>query len=219
MKSSKKILGIDEAGRGPIIGPLVLAGVMLDEKEINRKLSQAKDSKKLTKKQRERLFNKYIKTITYKVIIVKPKEIDEALASDHLNLNWLEAHKSAEIINALNPDEAHIDSPSPNAVRYKQYIKKLLLNKNIELIVGHKMESKSKAVAAASIIAKVIRDRAIEEIEKKYGNIGPGYMSNITTQKFFKENWDKYPEIFRKSWIPWKNHKEKKEQKTLDKFS
>ena len=191
---------------------------MLDEKDINRKLKEAKDSKKLTKKKRMELFKKYTKSLTYKVIIVEPSEIDEALASDHLNLNWLEAHKTAEIINALNPDEAHIDSPSPNAEAYKNYLRNLLKNKNIELIVGHKMESKSKPTAAASVIAKVTRDSIIEEIQKKYGNIGPGYPSNPTTQKFLKENWDKHPEIFRKSWISWKNHKDKKEQKLLDDF-
>jgi len=80
------------------------------------------------------------------------------------------------------------------------------------------MEDKSKVVAAASIIAKVTRDKIIEEIQKKYGNTGPGYTSNPVTQKFLKENWDKHPEIFRKSWISWKNHKEKKEQKSLDSF-
>src|SRR3989344_4805164 len=191
---------------------------MVEETTIERKLSRARDSKKLTKKKREELFKEYIKTTTYKVIITEPKEIDEALASDHLNLNWLEAHKSAEIINALKPDEAYIDCPSPNAEHYKHYLENLLKNPDIELHVGHKMEDKSKVVAAASIIAKVTRDKIIEEIQKKYGNTGPGYTSNPVTQKFLKENWDKHPEIFRKSCISWKNHKEKKEQKSLKEF-
>ena len=60
-------------------------------------------------------------------------------------------------------------------------------------------------VAAASIIAKVAREDEIENIKKEYGNVGPGYMSNEVTQKFLKENWDKHPEIFRKSWVSWSN--------------
>ena len=191
---------------------------MLDEKEVEKKLKDAKDSKLLPKKKREELYKKFIKSTTYKIIIVEPKEIDEALESQELNLNWLEAHKTAEIINELQPDEAHIDSPSPNIERYKNYLRDLLKNKDIELVVGHKMESKSKLVAAASIIAKVTRDKEIEEIQKKYGNTGPGYMSNEITQKFLKENWEKHPEIFRKSWSSWKNHRDGKAQKKIGEF-
>jgi len=213
-----KVLGIDEAGRGPVIGPLVIAGVMLEESKVNKTLKEADDSKKLTPKRREQLFKKFSKSTTNKIIIIEPSEIDEALASQELNLNWLEAHKSAEIINELKPDEAHLDSPSPNTEHYKAYVRNLLDNKDIELFVGHKMESKSKLVAAASVLAKVTRDREIEEIKKKYGDIGPGYMSNQVTQKFLEENWEKYPEIFRKSWISWQNHKIKKEQKALADF-
>jgi len=58
----------------------------------------------------------------------------------------------------------------------------------------------------------------MDEIKKKYGNTGPGYMSNKITQRFLEENWDKYPEIFRKSWVSWKNHKNKKSQKNLEDF-
>ncbi len=133
-------------------------------------------------------------------------------------MNWLEAHKTALIINEVNPEKVFIDSPSPNKTAYSNYIKKLLKNKNIELIVEHKAESKFLTVAAASIIAKVNRDREVEQLEKKYGNIGPGYSSNEITQKFVKENWNKHPELFRKSWITWKNHKIAKEQKRLDEF-
>lgn len=191
---------------------------MLEGSKVNKTLKEADDSKKLTPKKREQLFKKFSKSTTNKIIIIEPPEIDEALASQELNLNWLEAHKSAEIINELSPDEAHLDSPSPNTERYKAYVMDILDNKDIELFVGHKMESKSKLVAAASVLAKVTRDREIEEIKKKYGNVGPGYMSNLITQKFLEENWEKHPEIFRKSWISWQNHKTKKEQKTLTGF-
>jgi len=175
-----------------------------------------KDSKLLSKKQREDFFNKIKRTAKVKVILIWPKEIDEALESDNLNLNWLEAIKTAEIINELNPDKVILDCPSPNKTAYVNYLRKLL-NKDIEIIAEHKAE-RFPIVAAASIIAKVTRDREVEKLKKKYGNFGPGYVSNEITQKFLKENWDKYPELFRKSWISWKNHKNAKEQKRLGDF-
>ena len=123
-----KVLGIDEAGRGPIIGSLFIAGTMFKEEDIEklRKLG-VKDSKLLIHKKREELRKKIEKiAVKYKIIQVKPQEIDEAVESeDHMNLNWLEAHKTAEIINALEPDKAIVDCPSPNLVNYKGYLKQL----------------------------------------------------------------------------------------------
>ncbi|MFH1592807.1 MAG: ribonuclease HII [Candidatus Woesearchaeota archaeon] len=214
------ILGTDESRRGPVLGPLIITGVTIDEKDEEKlKSLGVKDSKKLTKKKREELYPKILKKIkSHKIIEIWPPEIDNALQSQELNLNWLEAHKTAEIINALKPDKAFIDCPSPNKKRYEDYLRNLLDNKEIELVVEHKAE-KYVTVAAASIISKVYGDNIIKELQKKFDMpLGPGYMSNKITQEFLKENWEKHPEIFRKSWISWKNHKEKKEQKTLDNF-
>jgi ribonuclease HII len=215
------ICGVDEAGRGPVIGPMVMAGVLIEEENLPKLKSMGvKDSKLLTKKKREQLFEKIKQTVKqYKIIIMPPKEIDNALESDDLNLNWLEAHKAAEIINKLNPDKVIVDSPSNNCEAYMRYLKKLLHNpKSLQLICIHKADLKHLEVGAASILAKVTRDNEIEKIQKKYGNTGPGYMSNEITQKFLKENWEKHPEIFRQTWISYKNHKNAKFQKTLEDF-
>lgn len=215
------ICGIDEAGRGPVIGPMVMAGVLIEEQAISKLKSMGvKDSKLLTKKKREHLFEKIKQTVKqYKIMIIPPKEIDNALESDHLNLNWLEAHKAAEIINNLNPQKVIVDSPSNNCQSYTRYLKKLLHNpKTLQLICIHKADLKHPEVAAASILAKVTRDREMEKIQEKYGNTGPGYMSNEITQKFLKENWETHPEIFRHSWVSYKNHKQAKFQKTLEDF-
>ncbi|MBS3144163.1 ribonuclease HII [Candidatus Woesearchaeota archaeon] len=213
------IAGVDEAGRGPVIGPLVIVGAMLDEKDLPKldKLG-VKDSKLLTPKKREELFPKIQQICKYKIIIIEPKEIDEAVLSEELNLNWLEALKSVEIIKALKPNKAILDCPSPNIPKYTNYIKEKLGMHEIKIICEHKADVNHKIVGAASILAKVTRDRIIEEIRKKYGEIGPGYTSNAITQKFLKENWDKHPEIFRKSWISWQNHKNGKDQKKLGEF-
>jgi len=212
-----KVLGIDEAGRGPVIGPLVVAGVMIEEGSEN-KIDGVKDSKLLTHKKRVELDKKIKKNSEFLIISVKPQEIDEALLSDHLNLNWLEAHKQAEIINKLKPDKAIIDCPSPNCEKYTEFLKKLLNNKDIELIIEHKADLNYPTCAAASILAKVKREEEMEEIQKKYGETGPGYPANPITKQFVKENWEKHPEIFRRTWSTWKNQQKMKDQKTLERF-
>ena len=198
---------------------MVMAGIVIDKSDIPKlKSLGVKDSKLLTKEKRGSLFSKIKSTVkAHKIIIISPKEIDRALESDHLNLNWLEAHKTAEIINKLKPDKAILDCPSNNIKAYKNYVKKLLKHKT-ELIVEHKADINHPEASAASILAKVTRDREIEKIQKKYGNTGPGYPSNEITQKFLKENWEKHPEIFRKTWSSYKKHKEGKHQSTLENF-
>jgi ribonuclease HII len=213
----KTVLGIDEAGRGPVIGPLVIAGVKIKEsKEINLKNIGVKDSKLLTPMQRENLFDSVLKIADkYKVIIISPSEIDSALYSDSTNLNWLEADKAVEIINALKPKSAYIDCPSTNTKKYEEYLHKKL-NVKADLIVEHKADFNYPVVSAASIIAKVTRDREIEEIKKKIGvNFGSGYPSDPLTQDFLKENYNRYSEIFRHSWSSFKRAAEKKNQTVL----
>ncbi len=218
-EADKLILGVDEAGRGPVIGPLVIVGYLIKESDIPRlKELGVKDSKLLTPKQREdKLFKTQQLAEDYRIVIIEPKEIDETLEKPGTNLNWLEADKTIQIINELDPDVAIVDCPSPNLKKYKEYLRERVTNDAIDLIVEHKAE-RHLPVAAASVIAKVTRDRIIEEIKKKYGNCGPGYMSNVITQEFLKKNWDKHPEIFRKSWISFKNHSQMKHQKKLGEY-
>ena len=216
-----KVLGIDEAGRGPCIGPLIIAGVLInDESETELRELGVKDSKLLAHKRRCLLYKK-IEKIAEAVVVIKiePEEIDKALESDDLNLNWLEAHKQAEIINKLNPDKAIIDCPSPNLRAYESYLRKLLKTKDINLVVEHKADVNYISCSAASIAAKCVREEEVEKIEKMVGqSIGSGYSSNPICRKFIKENWDKYQWIFRKSWATWQNHKNIGQHKKLGEF-
>jgi len=219
-----KILGIDEAGRGPVIGPLIVAGVMIEVKGSSTSNVEAsnidgvKDSKLLKHDVRIKLDKKIKKNSKYVIIEVNPQEIDAALNSPDLNLNWLEAHKYADIINELNPDRAIIDCPSPNCSAFESYLRNLLEDKDVELVVEHKADMKYPTCSAASILAKVRREEAMDEIKEKYGKTGPGYPANPVTQQFIKENWEKHPEIFRKTWATFKNQKKMKDQKSLDGF-
>ena len=207
-----KVVGIDEAGRGPVIGPLVVAGAMIDEGN-EAMLGEVKDSKLLAHGKRI-LLDKQIKEVSdYHIIEVSADEIDDALNSPDLNLNWLEAHKQAEIINTLKPDVAIIDAPSNSIAKYTEYLKNLLENKNIKLIVEHKADMNYPVCSAGSILAKVRREEAMDEIKKKYGDTGPGYPANAVTRKFVADNYERYPEIFRKTWSTYQNIKKEQEQK------
>ncbi len=209
--------GIDEAGRGPVIGPLVIAGVLANEEQEQKLVDLGvKDSKLLTPIQRERMFDK-IKDIVekYEIIIVDPKEIDDAVnRKDNLNLNWLEAIKSAEIINKLKPDKAIVDCPSTAVEKYAAYLQQKLKVKT-KLIAEHKADVTYPIVSAASILAKVTRDDKIQELKKKYKvEFGSGYMSDSMTQAFLSRYWDKY-DFFRKSWESYKTAAKASSQRKL----
>jgi ribonuclease HII len=217
------ICGIDEAGRGPILGPLVMCGILVKEEDLNELVKlRVKDSKLLTKLKREGLFDK-IKDVSYKseIISVDPKEVDDAVNNkDGLNLNKLEAKKTAEIINLLKPDKAIVDAPSNNIKSYRQYLFKFIKNKNVDLILEHKADLNYPIVSGASILAKVTRDAAIEKIKSKIKiDFGSGYMSDSKTAAFLEKYYEKHSELFRKSWAPYKNRVNEKFQSSLEDFS
>jgi len=218
---NKIIVGIDEAGRGPILGPMVMCGLMVEEDKELIKL-KVKDSKLLTKSRRNELFDK-IKAISKKceVVVVEPDEIDRAVNNhDGLNLNKLEAKKTADILNKLNPDKAIIDAPSNNIKSYKEYLINLIDNKKINIVLEHKADMNYPVVSAASIIAKVTRDNEIEKIKKKIKiDFGSGYMSDPKTVAFLEKYYEKYEHLFRKSWLPYKDKVNKKFQSKLEDFS
>lgn len=216
------ICGIDEARRGPVLGPMVMCGAMIGEKDLPNLIAlKPKDSKLLTSEEREKSYPKILSVLKYcKVIIMQPKEIDNAVhGHDGLNLNKLEARKQADILNEFNPDKAIIDCPSNNIESYREYLKKLLKNKKIEILLEHNAERYS-LVAAASIIAKVTGDREIEILKKQIGiDFGSGYLTDTKTIEFLKNNYENYPELFRKSWLPYQDLVNKKFQKSLVSFT
>ena len=215
------LCGVEEAGRGPVIGPLVMCGVLIDEKDEDKlRAIGAKDSKLLTPRTREILFDQIKGMVKdYKIIITQPAEIDKVLLSKDSNLNWLEADISAKLINALMPDKAVLDCPSPNIRAYKEYVKKQLDDKKIKIIAEHKADVKYPVVSAASILAKVTRDREIEKLKKKIGmNFGSGYPSDAITKGFLKKHYKDFPDIFRKTWASYKKVAGDKKQKNLGEF-
>ncbi len=218
------VVGIDEAGRGAVIGPMVIAGVSIDKKKEKTLLKiGVKDSKKLTNKKREELAKK-IEEIARDVVVlrVQPCKIDNFRAKG-LNLDKIEAIKMAELIELINGDKFYIDSLEQNTNRFKNLIKEFLKNKkNTELIVKNYLDESVPVVSAASIIAKVERDRAIEEIKEKVNfDFGVGYPHDPRTLEFLKkilrEKKD-FPPYVRKSWITAQNLISESWQKKLKDF-
>jgi ribonuclease HII len=198
------ICGIDEAGRGPVLGPMVICGVCFNKSKLNI-LSKigVKDSKKLSAKRRSELA-KIIKNNceSYKTIIVNAHEID-AREEKRITLNRLEEIKMAEIINELKPDVIYIDAADVNEERFKKSINKQLNYSPKKIISKHKADDLFPIVSASSIIAKDLRDNIIEELKKKYGDFGSGYPSDIRSIEFLRE-WVKekkeVPHFARKTW-------------------
>jgi ribonuclease HII len=217
------VAGVDEAGRGCVIGPLVIAGVLIKEESLPvLKQLGVKDSKLLSPKKRESLALEIIR-IAEKHLVVKlsPAEIDHAVDSGRKlhKLNRLEAETMAQIINTLKPDEAFVDAADVLEDRFKHHIQERLTTKTA-LTSKHKADKIYPAVSAASIIAKVNRDREIAAIATQHGDFGSGYLTDPKTMTFLKQ-WLKtngdYPDFVRKSWKPAKKAKNENGaiQKTL----
>ena len=198
------ICGIDEAGRGPVLGPMVICGVCFLKSKLGF-LTEigVKDSKKLSTKRRSEL-SKIIKENckTYRTKIIGVQEID-AREENKITLNRLEELKMAEIINELKPDKVYIDAADVLEDRFKKSVQALLNYSPKKIISKHKADDLYPIVSASSIIAKDMRDRLIEELKKEYGDFGSGYPSDVRTTAFLRK-WirknKKAPLIARKSW-------------------
>jgi ribonuclease HII len=205
----RSIAGVDDAGRGPIIGPLVIAGVLMDEERIRELVSiGVKDSKLLTPGTRSDLAEK-IRRIALKISYdeLSPAQIDEVVirARKLQKLNFLEAKSMAKVITDLKPKAVWVDASDVKPERYaRQILDELPASlRRIVLISEHKADRKYPVVSAASIMAKVRRDAAISKLWEEYGNFGSGYVTDPNTIAFLKE-WRRthadYPPIVRRSW-------------------
>lgn len=205
------ILGVDDAGRGAVIGPLVIAGVLLQECKIQAlKSLGVKDSKTLPPRKRV-LLAEEVKRVAdgYMFIELSPAEVDEAIGfSKRLRrLNILEAEAMAKVIKKLKPHVAYIDAPDVLADRFASMVR-LMLPLKVEVVSEHHADRKYPVVSAASIIGKVRRDEAIAKLREKYGDLGSGYPSDVKTIRFLEEWIRRYgtcPEIVRKTWATTKN--------------
>ncbi len=197
------ILGIDEAGKGPVIGDMFVAGVIVDKSEITKlKRLGVKDSKLLSHYMREAYYN-VIRKVARKIYVreVSVSEIDRR------NINRILADKYVEIVKEAIKDfngeieEIVIDLPSMSPEKLKNRIKSL--NFKGKLVAEHFADKKYIAVSAASIVAKVHREKHISQLKRVFGDFGSGYPSDEKTVSWLKEFYLKngfLPNIVRKSW-------------------
>jgi ribonuclease HII len=218
------ILGIDDAGRGPVIGPMVLAGCLITEeteKEFRR--LGVRDSKQLTKKRRAFLEGVIKEKAEAFAIQVMPASEIDGKNDSGINLNDVEAHMAAKIINEINKGftkiKVVIDCPSTNRTNWREDVRTHIENlSNLEIACEHKADRNHIAVSAASILAKEEREREMDILREKYGeSIGSGYSSDPKTTKFLETNIKKLENhgIFRKSWKTWKKANHDSSQKKL----
>jgi len=212
-----QVAGVDDAGRGSIIGPLAIAGVLLDDKDLPKLVGLGvKDSKLLSPRRREKLAVEIKElALKYHVVMLSPAEIDRVVETGKKlhKLNRLEAQTMAKVITILKPDVAYVDASDVLADRFGQHIAENLPFK-VQIISEHKADAKYPIVSAASILAKVERDKVISELREKHGNIGCGYPTDPNTIKFL-EDWIRkfgfYPDFVRRSWKPAKRLKTRSE--------
>ncbi len=202
--------GIDEAGKGCVIGPLVIAGVACDCGEKLKEMG-VRDSKKLSQKRREELAAKIREVGRVEVVKISASRLDELMGSKTINEILKEFY--AVIIRKLQPELAYVDSPDVIPERLSRELESLT---GVAVIAEHKADEKYPLVAAASIIAKVEREREIEKLRARFGDFGSGYASDPKTREFLREliSQGKIPSFVRKRWKTVSNLK----QQTLEDF-
>jgi len=190
-----RVLGLDEAGRGCVLGPLVVGGFCCDAAQIDAlKAAGADDSKALSAKKREALLEPLAALGEWALVYVEPVQIDNG------NMNTLEEDAFVELIENYRPDRVIIDAPvHPGGIA--KFTRRLLGRLSIEpeMVVEPKADANYPPCGAASIFAKVHRDRRIQAL----GAVGSGYPSDPVTRKWLKGFIDRnepFPDSVRTRW-------------------
>jgi len=208
-------VGIDEAGRGPVLGPMVYAAAycLVSEKEAIKKMGYA-DSKTLTERQREVLFGKILSSSNFGFIAdpIYPEELSrKMLKINKINLNKISHDSAADLIRRvlatnINLKEVYVDTVGPPQ-KYQALLSQQF--PQLKIIVSKKADSLFPIVSAASICAKVIRDSLLRNWQFKESNpafstrFGSGYPSDPNTKTWLQNHVDPvfgFPSVIRFSW-------------------
>ncbi|MDV2481479.1 ribonuclease HII [Methanoculleus sp. Wushi-C6] len=190
---------MDEAGKGSVLGPMVVAAVGCRAVEDLAALP-IKDSKVLRPKQREEIYGVLFKEFSIAVVTIDAAGIDDCRT--RMSMNECVAELHAEALMGLRPEQAYLDACDVNAERYGRTVAGHL-DFPCDIVAEHRADARHKIVGAASIVAKVTRDRAIWELSQQYGKIGSGYPSDPVTIEFLRSYIREYgspPPCARRSW-------------------
>ncbi len=194
------ICGVDEAGRGPVMGPMVIVGVLVSNDKKLRDLG-VKDSKKLTPARREQLAKEIKSVVKYEMAIASADDIDTLRQS--FTMNVIESKMFATVIERLGAELAYVDAADTNEEEFKRLVSEEL-GGVVRIVSKHGADEIYPVVSAASILAKTKRDALIAEIRDELGEeIGSGYPSDQKTIEFLRNWYEKHKEMpphTRKSW-------------------
>jgi ribonuclease HII len=212
------IVGVDEAGRGPVLGPLVVAGVAV-ETDVALRQMNVRDSKKLSPERREALAPAIEQVARYELVVMPAEQID--VMRTEMSLNDLEAKLFAELIQRLRPETAYVDAADVDEIEFKRCVQRELPFP-VEIVSQHNADELFPVVSAASILAKVRRDREMRTIQEEFGvPIGSGYSHDVQTIAFL-EKWIKetgtLPRHTRTSWDTARRLLAESRNRKLDEF-
>ena len=208
------ILGIDEAGRGPVLGPMVYSCSYWKEEYDEKIRSKFKfnDSKALKPEEREKMFNQinsHQNLIRYELIVLEPDLISKKmLKREKISLNEISHESAIKLIKMaldkkVNICKVFVDTVGPPD-KYQQRIEQELNNKSIKVKVEKKADANYPCVSAASIVAKVTRDHLIEKLDIEDKDCGSGYTSDPKTIKWLTNNYDNIFGFGREVRFSWK---------------
>lgn len=214
------ILGIDEAGRGSVIGPLVVGGFLVHSDRLNElRAAGARDSKLLTPARREEVYVALGTLGERRAIAIPPSEIDRFVVRGALN--QLEARAFARLVRTLSPDAVRVDACDPNAYRFGALVGRLAGGK-VPVVARHRADRDDPVVGAASIVAKVERDRRVARLRRQIGvDFGSGYPSDSRTVAFLRSERvarASRPAFVRWSWGTMQRVKPARPASTLESF-
>jgi len=200
-EEEKTVLGVDEAGRGCVIGPMIICGFFCSLKTGARlRRMGVRDSKELTPQRREDL-DKKLRSLKAEFCLVEV----HARKIDDDNLNRLTMETSVELIKQYRPARVYLDAPVTGRAlkEYGGKIFSLAGQPGLEVVAKNNADKRYGVVSAASILAKVYRDAIIKNFYAEYGNFGSGYPSDPRTVSFladwYRQNGD-FPSIVRRKW-------------------
>lgn len=214
-----KVVGVDEAGKGPVIGSLVVAVSIINlEKEEDfdsyqedlKKLG-VKDSKLLKPEKRKEVYEQLKDMMDVKFLQITPSVIDDHNRKGKTLMN-LQVTSLVDLLEDIRPDVIYIDALTANPRKFGEDLQ-TQLSFRCKVISENKADAKYPIVGAASIVAKELREQEIAQIKENLNiDCGSGYCHDPKTIAFLQANWqnEEYSFIIRKSWATYKDLMQKK---------
>ncbi len=213
-------IGTDEAGKGPVLGPMVAAAVRADPADLPDGID---DSKRLAPETRDRLAGALADSedVAVGLAVVSTDRIDDP--ETDMNTLTVEAQASAVAAVASDGDAVHADAGDVSESRFARRVGEAVGRAGVDADVTatHGADEDDPLVGAASVVAKVERDRRIDRLAEEYGDVGSGYPGDATTREFLRRyvgDHGTLPACARASWQTCADLLAAAEQSSLEEF-